>query len=1670
MAKNPCKFKIKSTGEWVDAVTLKKRLNDGLLDEYVSSGIVKLKSFEAKQPKSDSEQVQESKAPVTETKAESKPLVSPDEFVITYTDGGLQRVGDIEDLHEGNKYPDFRGGMYGERSMYKTRVNGEVKEVNSQVSGNSYKIIEGKSGQKYIKVKFDGYDHTGRKGGLEVAFKFDGEMTRDMESKLFDFMESVPPFGKDNPYGNVTAFKNKVSDFLNNLNVQESQAPVTETKSNAVQNRVVELQTKYNNLSVHKKNTKDGRNMLSEIMSLSSKGGYTVKQEKNKVVVYGENGKRVVKKSERTDAPEVSEDQLNYAKKVIESGLLNWDGDILSYRWDSGLGWDVIRRAERDLKNGKKDSNSIRLVVAEISRQKESGGFNMINGSGSNKGRYSIPLNQAVSENVMEQIDSETQKIIDEQESTLAEEYDAWFLSLDEDSQNEILEEYEGGIEAKVVEDDTEGESKKNVSNETETVQEQVESVTIPPSGNIKRPRTFERIDGEWKLKDGDGHTEVSDSIKQQVQMEYETQQRADQERMTEKAKREKGAVEEKIMKFLDGMKIDPNATRSTILPIPPKVWNGFIDVVKGFIEKGFTFSEAVTKAKREYFAPKVKEGELSKKDVDSAVTKFKNQYNTKVAKQVEAKQGDGTPIGKAIKEAKSEMSDLEAEPAKAKSKKSTYGNRATIRKAIKAYDAGARDATKKLQDIKDAVVEYIKENVDFKDSDTIKGQDSKVMINQVRSAKDMASLKKAFDLIDNVATRQYDRKKKRLINQLKNLVSRKNLISGTGAKKKSKIGVDAEMELKDFIMNIMPTDEQLNNMSLNDLQDYYDMAQGIIEVGKYDVKQKAKFKQRKNRMDQAVAISAWTLRDQVRLNSLDEVRKHLANGGHAIVNGEFVKSVSTLNDIVKSDDDVTEIIGLPFIRGIKETTQTPWYKKNFNPSKNKLFYNNLFRYLYKNKEIKTLLEEKIVNPLTEAEIRKDDEIKQVTSEIIKKINNILGVSRTSEVALGKTTKAMLRLNEIPKGKSFRKELGSGETDIFTNNALVMMYSHLQTEGGKEMLESSVNHINTDAVIEYIESQPDLKKLSEYFVDNLLVDMKQIIDPIYEDLHGIKLPEGKYFPRYVDVDSINDNYTTQTLTSDDGVRASSVIASAFNDRVSRTPQLDLTKGATDIINEYVKSVIYTKHFLPVAQNFDAIVNNPVSKKYIIDLIGQSRHDDLVINVNSAITGKNPYAANRIEPIMKIVNNTIVPIAAIVQVGGKFTKSAVNQSVAIISYATAGIKYGVYPTDVLRGARPLNKQELEVFKNWVFKKGGYTSRRYFDSQYDHMHIRLDKALTKWSKSTGKAKALAYTEFSRVVDATIKTYMSGILVGDFISVGAGGSAFNLAMYRKAKDNGMGHEQAMDWAYMKTAEETNLTQQSASISAKSNTQRETLSPLVLAYRSGQVAMLNKIIGSFQVLSKINKDIYSSREKVQAFADLFQFTTQMYVYNLIASGALNYMLGGDDDDETKSQYSYRVTMDTVQSMLQGYGWWGAALDMTLNAGRGKEFFNTIPAAKLIQEGATTSFWTVVKGADYGYDELTDTEVNKLQKTVGWKNIQTQIDNFNQYMKDEKSLYDAIMNYDPDKGPIEGNDYIYDKIGWMFGGEPIGGSGGSGGGPSGEGGPDEGNPNEGNPNDGGPD
>lgn len=161
------------------------------------------------------------------------------------------------------------------------------------------------------------------------------------------------------------------------------------------------------------------------------------------------------------------EDQINHAVKEVEKGVLGWGGNPFSPRIDLGISRADVRKGESDIKKGNYSTVPAKRVIEALAKAKEQGYYDYMQGSGGKIEKLQVPLT--------EQLDADTELSVQEldeinkNQEQLSKDYDVWFNSLDESTQNEILDDYEQTNDTRTVGEDVKrGKGKENVSDKQE--------------------------------------------------------------------------------------------------------------------------------------------------------------------------------------------------------------------------------------------------------------------------------------------------------------------------------------------------------------------------------------------------------------------------------------------------------------------------------------------------------------------------------------------------------------------------------------------------------------------------------------------------------------------------------------------------------------------------------------------------------------------------------------------------------------------------------------------------------------------------------------------------------------------------------------------------------------------------------------------------------------------------------------------------------------------------------------------------------------------------------------------------------------------------------------------------------------------------------------------------
>lgn len=194
------------------------------------------------------------------------------------------------------------------------------------------------------------------------------------------------------------------------------------------------------------------------------------------------------------------EQKINFAKSQIEKGVTLWKGrgDVGSPRIKLGIEWADIRKAEKDIAAGKYNTAPATKLINAMDEARKNGGYEYVQGMGGVQATQFVPLGKKIKET---ELTEDELAFLNENADALAREWDAYFDTLSEDEQQQIIEGYEGS-ESTIEEEngqDTEA-TKSEMDVEPEKTASQESGNGQPPTGQVENEGSFERKSGKKSL------------------------------------------------------------------------------------------------------------------------------------------------------------------------------------------------------------------------------------------------------------------------------------------------------------------------------------------------------------------------------------------------------------------------------------------------------------------------------------------------------------------------------------------------------------------------------------------------------------------------------------------------------------------------------------------------------------------------------------------------------------------------------------------------------------------------------------------------------------------------------------------------------------------------------------------------------------------------------------------------------------------------------------------------------------------------------------------------------------------------------------------------------------------------------------------------------------------
>jgi hypothetical protein len=274
-----------------------------------------------------------------------------------------------------------------------------------------------------------------------------------------------------------------------------------------------------------------------------------------------------------------------------------------------------------------------------------------------------------------------------------------------------------------------------------------------------------------------------------------------------------------------------------------------------------------------------------------NADSKQKRKLTTQFKKDLQQKIDEKVELTEQDKEAGQELLD------KAEKRKSKFEEKLSIKTEILKLKNKFKDmklGQNNLQAIKRKVRDYAKKNL-------LKGKYTKseidMLMNELTQAKDIKSVERAFDKIDDLSDKKAGQQLKEQRNKTKKRISnralRKLFTQKKGNKTKAKMDASSVDEITGFISKMGGMDA-ISEMNLEELQEFNDVLDGLISEGKTNFKAAEKFIKKQKRKSQGGILLGFgpllTGQKNNNISNIQDIRDHLnsADGNFVIIGGSY--------------------------------------------------------------------------------------------------------------------------------------------------------------------------------------------------------------------------------------------------------------------------------------------------------------------------------------------------------------------------------------------------------------------------------------------------------------------------------------------------------------------------------------------------------------------------------------------------------------------------------------------------------------------------------------------------------------------------------------------------------------------------------------------------------------
>jgi len=335
--------------------------------------------------------------------------------------------------------------------------------------------------------------------------------------------------------------------------------------------------------------------------------------------------------------------------------------------------------------------------------------------------------------------------------------------------------------------------------------------------------------------------------------------------------------------------KIDTEGLAMSSVPGLNEAWNASLEVAAVTVEaageaadalgKGIAAAEKAFKGSEFYKSLKTREEKLRyfndlRNNIEQALTEKKMTGKEKTA----AKE-----FGQTV----NEVTGVKPTPKMITAKESDL-----LKARIKAQAASSKDTAKNLNNMKEEVRKFAKENLP---KDVYTAREVGAVLSAITKAKTEKSVNDAIDKIQALSERKVEAARVAKAKDIaKTIKSKKTLYSRVNNKWKGKVSVESQQEFKDYVESL----GDLESMSMDELKAVEDTIDGILGEGKSELKQTKATQDSIRRTENAKMLEELAGKPRI-LTSVDAINEFFDTvGGHVIVDGQLYNK----SDFAKSE------------------------------------------------------------------------------------------------------------------------------------------------------------------------------------------------------------------------------------------------------------------------------------------------------------------------------------------------------------------------------------------------------------------------------------------------------------------------------------------------------------------------------------------------------------------------------------------------------------------------------------------------------------------------------------------------------------------------------------------------------------------------------------------------